>query len=52
MERVRWITDDDQTDGRRPDQPKNRLQTDRSKNDETAEKDMFLAEHIFFGPTS
>ena len=35
-------------DGRRPDRPKNGRRTDRFKNDETSEKIMFLAEHIFF----
>ena len=35
-------------DGQRPDRPKNGRRTDRFKNDETSEKIMFLAEHIFF----
>ena len=38
-------------DGRRPDRPKNGRRTDRFKNDETSEKIMFLAEHIFFKVT-
>ena len=35
-------------DGRRPDQPTKRRQPDRFTNDESSEKDMFPAEHIFF----
>ena len=35
-------------DGRWPDRLKNGRWTDRFKNDETSEKIMFLAEHIFF----